>query len=191
MTMKKLPPRRIVTGHNPAGKAIIQEDGAPARIQKIGGDTGPMFYEIWNTTESPAVIDHASSEPHEEGIMLAPPSNGTRIRVLDIPPDDASFETMTAEERIAHFAEIGAADAVPDGGTSERHAHFHRTETVDYGIVLEGEIVLIMDEGETLCKAGDIIIQRGTNHGWSNRSDSNCRIAFILIDGRFSEALAS
>lgn len=65
----------------------------------------------------------------------------------------------------------------------------HRTETIDYGIVLEGEIVLIMDEGETTVRAGDIVIQRGTNHGWSNRSDRNCRIAFILIDGAFDEEL--
>jgi uncharacterized cupin superfamily protein len=65
----------------------------------------------------------------------------------------------------------------------------HRTETIDYGIVLEGEITLIVDEGETIVRAGDIVIQRGTNHGWANRSRSNCRIAFILIDGRFSGGL--
>ena len=149
-----------------------------------------MFYEVWNTTETPALIDHDSGEPFEDSIVLAPPKNGTRIRVLDIPPDDASFETMSPEERRAHFAEIGAADAVADGGNSDRHAHMHKTQTVDYGIVLDGEIVLIMDEGETVCRRGDIIIQRGTNHGWANRTDKNCRIAFILIDGKFDPALA-
>lgn len=187
--MKKAPFNRIVTGHNSDGKAVILEQGPPPRVQRIGGDTGPMFYEVWNTTETPVMIDADSGEPFEDGITLAPPQNGTRIRVLDIPPDDPSFETMTPEERIAHFAEIGAGDAVADGGTSERHAHMHKTETVDYGIVLEGEIVLIMDEGETYCKAGDIIIQRGTNHGWANRSEKNCRIAFILIDGKYSPEL--
>ncbi|MEQ8300524.1 MAG: cupin domain-containing protein [Hyphomonas sp.] len=188
--MTEAPFRRIVTGHNAAGKAIIQEDGPPPRVQRIGGETGPMFYEVWNTTQTPAPIEHASGEPHEDNIVLAPPKNGTRIRVLDIPPDDPSFENMTAEERKAHFAEIGAADAVADDGKSARHAHMHRTETVDYGIVLEGEIVLIMDEGETTVRAGDIVIQRGTNHGWANRTDRNCRIAFILIDGQFDPALA-
>ena len=188
--MTEAPFRRIVTGHNSEGKAIILEDSPPPRVQRVGGDTGPMFYEVWNTTSTPAPIDPASGEPHEGNIVLAPPTNGTRIRVLDIPPDDASFETMSAEERIAHFEEIGAGDAVADGGNSERHAHMHKTETIDYGIVLSGEIVLIMDEGETLCRAGDIIIQRGTNHGWANRSDQNCRIAFILIDGKFSPELA-
>jgi hypothetical protein len=189
--MENTIPRRIVTGHNSEGQAIIQEDGPAPRVQRIGGETGPMFYELWNTTASPALIDHASGEPHEEGIQLVPPENGTRIRILDIPPDDASFADLSPEERIAHFAEIGAGNAVADGGTSERHAHMHKTETIDYGIVLDGEIVLIMDEGETLCKTGDIIIQRGTNHGWANRSDRNCRIVFVLVDGKFSPELAS
>lgn len=181
------PVRRIVTGHTPAGVAIIQEDGAPPRQQRIGGEIGPMFHEIWNTRATPAPIDPASGEPHEDGIVLAPPKGGTRIRVLDIPPEGDKFATLTEEERIAHFAEIGAGDALAQGN---RHAFMHRTETVDYGIVLEGEIVLIMDEGETLCRTGDIIVQRGTNHGWANRSDANCRIAFILVDGAFTGGLA-
>ena len=189
MDMKEAPFRRIVTGHNQAGRAIILEDAPPPRVQKIGGETGPWFYEVWNTTETPAKIDHDSGEPHEDAIVLAPPKNGTRIRVLDIPPDDPSFENMSPEERKAHFAEIGAADAVADGGNSDRHAHMHKTETVDYGIVLEGEIVLIMDEGETTVRAGDIVVQRGTNHGWANRTDKICRIAFILIDGEFAPDL--
>jgi mannose-6-phosphate isomerase-like protein (cupin superfamily) len=149
-----------------------------------------MFHEIWNTRAMPAPIDPASGEPPEDGIMLAPPRNGTRIRVLDIPPDDASLEDMSPEEARAHFAEVGAADASSYSGKNSRHARMHRTETIDYGIVLEGELVLIVDEGETIVRAGDIIIQRGTNHGWANRSDANCRIAFILIDGEFTGELS-
>lgn len=187
--MTTAPFRRIVTGHNAAGQAVILEDAPPLRVQRIGGETGPTFYEVWNTRATPAPIDRASGEPHEDGIVLAPPKNGTRIRVLDIPPDDASLAEMTPEQARAHFAEIGAADASSHSGRGSRHAHMHRTQTVDYGIVLDGEIVLIMDEGETLCRAGDIIVQRGTNHGWANRSTCNCRIAFILIDGRFEDGL--
>jgi uncharacterized cupin superfamily protein len=66
----------------------------------------------------------------------------------------------------------------------------HRTETIDYGIMLEGELTLIMDIGETTIRAGDIVIQRGTNHGWANRSGKACRIAFVLIDGQFTDGLA-
>ena len=165
--MSERPVRRVVTGHNAQGQAIIQEDGSVPRTQKIGGGTGPLFHEVWNTRATPAPIDADSGEPPEEGIILAPPANGTRIRVLDIPPDDDSLSEMTPEQAKAHFAEIGAADASS----------------------FEGELVLIMDEGETTVRAGDIVVQRGTNHGWANRTNENCRIAFILIDGVFDESL--
>jgi mannose-6-phosphate isomerase-like protein (cupin superfamily) len=183
--MKEAPVRRVVTGHDGEGRAIIQEDGAVPRMQRIGGPHGPLFYEVWNTRATPAPIDRASGEPAEEGIQLAPPKNGTRIRVLDIPPEDASIHSLTPEQIQAHFAEVGAADAPAEGGRGSRHAFMHRTETIDYGIVLEGELTLIMDVGETVVRAGDIVIQRGTSHGWANRSRQHCRIAFILIDGEY------
>jgi mannose-6-phosphate isomerase-like protein (cupin superfamily) len=181
--------RRIVTGHDGRGRAIIQEDGPVPRIRRIGGETGPLFHEVWNTRATPAPIDASSGEPPEGGIVLAPPRNGTRIRVLDIPPDDPGLQGVTPEEARAHFAEVGAAEASSHSGAGSRHAHMHRTETIDYGIVLEGEVVLILDEGETTVRAGDIVVQRGTNHGWANRSDRNCRICFVLIDGAFDEGL--
>jgi mannose-6-phosphate isomerase-like protein (cupin superfamily) len=188
--MEKTPFRRVITGHDPAGRSIILEDVPPPRVQRIGGESGPLFYEVWNTQATPAPIDPTSGEPPESGIVLAPPRNGTRIRVLDIPPEGDAIRTMTPEEARAHFAEIGAGSAsshTGDGGS--RHALMHRTETIDYGIVIDGEITLIMDEGETVVRAGDIIIQRGTNHGWANRSGRTCRIAFVLIDGRFEGGL--
>ena len=183
--MKEAPVRRVVTGHDAAGRAIIQEDGPVPRVQRVGGPHGPLFFEVWNTRATPAPIDAASGEPAEQGVQLAPPKNGTRIRVLDIPPEDASIASLSPEQIKAHFAEVGAGDAPLQGGKLARHAFMHRTETIDYGIVLEGELTLIMDVGETIVRAGDIIIQRGTNHGWANRSGRNCRIAFILIDGRY------
>jgi quercetin dioxygenase-like cupin family protein len=188
--MSEKPVRRIVTGHDAQGRAVFQSDGPVPRVQRIGGEHGPLFFEVWNTTETPARIDAASGETPEEGIRLAPPKNGTRIRVLDIPPDDDRLDNITPEEAQAHFAEVGAGEASSHGGEGSRHAHMHRTETIDYGIVLEGELVLILDEGETTCRPGDIIIQRGTNHGWANRSDKNCRIAFILIDGVYDGDLS-
>ena len=181
--------RRVVTGHDKDGNAIIQEDGAVPRVQQVGGAIGPMFHEVWNTRATPAPIDAASGEPAEEGIVLAPPANGTRIRVLDIPPEGDGIRNMTPEEAAAHFAEIGAGAASNAAKAGAKHALMHRTETIDYGIVIEGELVLIMDEGETTVRAGDIIVQRGTNHGWANRTNSNCRICFVLIDGKFNAEL--
>ena len=65
---------------------------------------------------------------------------------------------------------------------NKRHPGFHKTDTIDYAIVLSGEIYALMDEGEVLLKAGDVLIQRGTNHAWSNRTEEPCCVAFVLID---------
>jgi len=183
------PFRRVVTGHDREGRAIIQSDAPPARVQQLSGN-GPTFYEVWNTRETPARIDRASGEPHEEGLVLAPPPRGTRIRVMDIPPETAETAQVSPARAREHFAEIGAVEAsTHSSSAASRHPFMHRTQTVDYGIVLEGEITLLVDEGETTVRAGDIVIQRGTNHAWANRSGRNCRIAFILIDGAFTGGL--
>lgn len=189
--MSQAPFRRIVTGHDAQGRSVIVEDRPPPRVARIGGEVGPWFYEVWNTRESPVRIDPISTEPPEEGIQLAPPRGGTRIRVLDIPPEDERLRDLSPEAVRAHFAEVGAAEAASDGGRGSRHPFMHRTETIDYGIVLQGELTLILDDGETVVREGDIVIQCGTNHGWANRSGRNCRIAFILIDGKFERGLAS
>ena len=183
------PFRRVITGHDAAGRAVIQSDAPPDRVKVLSGD-GPTFYEVWNTRQTPVLIDRASGEPPEDHLTLKPPTGGTRIRIMDIPPETAEMQNIDAETARAHFAEIGAASVSTHAGTSSRHPYMHRTESIDYGIVLEGEITLILDVGETTVHAGDVVIQRGTNHGWANRSGRNCRIAFILIDGKFTDGLA-
>jgi mannose-6-phosphate isomerase-like protein (cupin superfamily) len=183
------PFRRIVTGHDSAGKAIIQSAAPPTRVQVIGNGEGPTFYEVWNTRETPALIDRASGEPFEAQLTLAPPKHGTRIRVLDIPSETESISRVDQTQAQALFAEIGAVGASTHAGAGSRHPHMHRTQTIDYGIILEGEITLLVDDGEVVVQAGDIVVQRGTNHAWANRSGRPCRIAFILIDGQFTDGL--
>ena len=178
--------RRIVTGHDEQGRSIVQEDGPPARVVTLGGESGTTFHEIWNTRATPVPIDRESGEPAEPGIALLPPAGGTRIRILDIPPDDGSVAALPREAVRALFEAIGAGHTLPE---NPPHPLMHRTETVDYGIVLEGEVVLILDERETIVRAGDVVVQRGTSHAWANRSSSNARIAFVLIDGKFEEGL--
>ena len=179
--------RRVVTGHDGAGRSRIQEDGPPPRVATLGGPSGTTFHEIWNTRATPAPIDRASGEPEEPGLSLLPPAGGTRIRILDIPPDDGTVAALPRAAVEALFEAIGAGHAL---AKDPPHPLMHRTETVDYGIVLEGELVLILDESETLVRAGDIVVQRGTSHAWANRSESNARIAFVLVDGRFDAQLA-
>jgi hypothetical protein len=177
-----------VTGHDREGHAIIQSDAPAARTQQIGGPAGPTFIEVWHTKQTPASIDHASGEPDERGLVLAPPPGGTRIRVIDFPPEGDAVRRLTVEAAAAKFGEMGGADAATSGAGAP-HPLMHRTQTVDYAIVLDGEITMILDRGETNVRAGDIVVQRGTNHAWANRSGRNCRIAFVLIDGRFVDGL--
>lgn len=180
--------RRIVTGHDGDGRSVVQEDGPAPRVVTLGGASGTTFHEIWNTRSTPAPIDRASGEPPEPGISLLPPANGTRIRILDIPPDDGSVAALPRDAVRALFEAIGAGHTLPD---DPPHPLMHRTETIDYGIVLEGELVLILDGGETVVRAGDVVVQRGTSHAWANRSGANARIAFILVDGSFEAELRS
>ena len=183
------PFRRIVTGHDDEGAAIIVSDAPPTRVEKIG-PLGPVFYEVWNTRETPARVDRNSTEPPEDRLILQPPRGGTRIRVLDIPPEGAELAQISPEVAREHFEAIGAGEASTHAATgAQPHPFMHRTQSIDYGIVLEGELTLIVDKGETVVRAGDIVVQRGTNHAWANRSGANCRIAFILIDGQFADGL--
>jgi len=116
-------------------------------------------------------------------LRLPPPAGGTRIRIVDIPPDTPEFLARGAERMAAAFGEIGDVGASTVAADSP-HPLMHRTETVDYGIVIEGELVLVLDTEERRLLPGDVVIQRGTNHAWANRSDRPCRIAFVLLDGR-------
>jgi mannose-6-phosphate isomerase-like protein (cupin superfamily) len=182
--------RRVVTGHDADGKAVISDDSVPPYSHLIGGPGGPTFIEVWNTRETPVVIEQDFIEPTERALMLGPPKGGTRLRIIDFPPESAAIRQLTADGASAAFAQMGDAAAA---GTHSGAPHplMHRTQTVDYGIVLEGELTMIMDRGETTVRAGDIVVQRGTNHAWSNRSGANCRVAFVLIDGQFSNELKS
>lgn len=180
--------RRIVTGHDADGHSIIASDTAPQRRESMGPH-GPHLYEIWNTRETPARIDRNNEEPLETSLTLAPPQRGTRIRVCDFEPESAVGDLDTGAAR-KQFERIGGGHAFTGVGVP-RHPLMHRTESIDYGIVLEGEITLILDNQETVVRAGDIVVQRGTNHAWANRGKGVCRIAFILVDGVFDAGLVN
>jgi mannose-6-phosphate isomerase-like protein (cupin superfamily) len=172
--------RRVVTGHDALGRAVIVSDG-PARSVPVAAVPGTVFHEIWSTNGSPASLDDGP-DPALAEFALNPPPRGSRIRVVDIPPD-AVQAALSPEQAAAVFDEVGApaaGSAAPDAP----HPLMHRTETVDYGIVLEGEVWLVVDEGEVRLGPGDVVVQRGTNHAWSNRTDSVARMAFVLLDAR-------
>ena len=181
--MSLLPIRRVVTGHDKDGRAVIATDGALPTVVELAAIPGTIFHEVWSTAATPTPIDNGP-DPTAGPLKLPPPEQGTRIRFVDIPPDTEDFLRNGATRMKAAFGEIGDAHASTVGADSP-HPLMHRTETIDYGIVISGEITLVLDRGEADLKTGDVVIQRGTNHAWANRSDKSCRMLFILIDGKF------
>jgi hypothetical protein len=171
--------RRVVTGQSATGKATITSDALAPLVFPLEG--GPTIVELWKTLDSPARIHAQQEEPAAGPLSLLPPKNGTVLRIAEFPPDAAE---LSAEAGRAMFEKMGSGSSSTSGTAHD--ALMHRTETLDYGIVLEGEITLIVETGETTLAAGDVVIQRGANHAWSNRSGKMCRMAFVLIDGHYS-----
>jgi hypothetical protein len=169
------PVRRIVTGHNVQGKSIILSDENAANVFAPKSLVGLALTDLWETKHVPA-SNKGERDAAARPFKLEPPKQGTVFRVVDFPPDTV---LSTAENISKIFEEIGSPHT--KDRNNPRHPGFHKTNSVDYAIVLEGEIWAMMDEGETLMKAGDVLIQRGTNHAWSNRTNAPARVAFILV----------
>jgi len=153
--MNKIP-RRIVTGIENGKSTIIEDQPIENVVEHL---PGLIISDIWNTQKMPASLDLETQIPNTG--FPHTPKNGTYFRYVSIPPD----KDLGVEFKVG-----------------EPHPMMHQTQTLDYIIILSGELYLIMEEGETLLKAGDIVIQRGTNHAWSNRSDEACIQLAVLID---------
>jgi quercetin dioxygenase-like cupin family protein len=187
--MIDVPVRRVVTGHDGQGKAVVLADGEPPVIVRSPVQAGLAFHEIWNTDGMPALIESTFEEPTRKHADTAPPRNGTVIRIVDLPPEGPDGPQLDKEQARELFSAVGLARNA-EHHKAGRHPLMHRTESIDYGIVLSGEIVLLLDDSEVHLKQGDVVVQRGTIHAWTNRTDTICRMAFILADGRFAPDLA-
>jgi len=186
--MKSLPAfKRVVTGHDERGRALAALLGPTANNFPLKSVPGTLFHEVWNTSASPVVIDNGA-DPTSKPLQLSPGPLGSVLRVVDIPPDDIKKGAHEVDAA-GCFAEIGEAHA-GTGNSYSKHPLMHRTETVDYGIVTEGEVWLVLDDEDVHLKRGDIVVQRGTNHAWSNRTNEMARMVFILLDGRYASELA-
>lgn len=187
--MSSPPIRRVVTGHNSHGDAFIALDGPLPTVVALAHIPGTVFHEVWSTEGCPAPVGNGP-DPSLGPLRLPPPKNGTRIRFVDIPPDTDEFLQHGAARMRDAFEEIGDAAASTVKGGSP-HPLMHRTELIDYGVVISGEMILVLDKDETLLKPGDVVIQRGTNHAWANRSGKPCRMLFILVDGEYDPEISS
>ena len=170
------PVRRIVTGHNSDGRSVFLSDGPAPSVYVAPGNPDVSITDIWITEGAPAT-NLGADDPTEGPLQLLPPMNGTVIRILEIPPDSERDYSKTKD----YFDGMGAGTGILDDG-SDRHPGMHRTDTVDYIVVLSGEVWALMDDDEVLMRPGDCLVQRGTNHAWSNRSDKPCRFLGVLVD---------
>ncbi len=187
MTLR--PIHRIVTGHDVEGKAVVSLNGPLPTSVELTAIPGVVFHEVWNTDSTPVTIDNGD-DPTLGALCLPPPKNGTRIRFVDIPPDSDELITHSTSELKEAFTEIGDSKASTAKAGSP-HPLMHRTESVDYGIVIEGELTLVLDDSEVVVGPGSVVVQRGTNHAWANRSGKTCRILFILVDGTYAPEIAA
>jgi quercetin dioxygenase-like cupin family protein len=167
--------RRIVTGHDAEGKAVaIFDQPVVSRQRSPGGNALTM---LWVTAENPVDVS-GRADRAETKVGVPPPASGSIFRIVDFPP------TSEGAAPVDHHAMLVGMGIDPTSQGYARHDHTHRTRSIDYAIVLEGEIDMLMDDTEIHVKAGDVLIQQGTNHAWVNNGTSPCRIAFILIDAK-------
>jgi hypothetical protein len=177
MTTK--PVRRIVTVDDEHGQSVAISDGPSPDVRTDPARPGYASTRIWVTDRTPARVRvrETLDTPH----TLEPPAGGSVCRVVTFPPEDSA--KVEAGDVQAFFAAMGSPRASVEGP----HPYMQQTRTLDFCLVLEGEITLVLDAGEVALKAGDTVVQRGTRHAWSNRSGKPCTIAFSSHDAVFEE----
>ena len=173
------PIRRVVTGKDATGKAVVLMDSAAPNVH-VRKEAGLAATFLWLTNSFPALLDQHQG-PDSQRTGIAPPPNGTIFRVVEFAPENEI--TADYETRLQLTRQLGLA---PEGSTRDRPRDpgMHRTRSLDYAIVLSGEIDMLLDDSEVHLQAGDVVVQQGTNHAWVNRSERPCQIAFVLIDAK-------
>ena len=180
--------RRVVTGHDKDGKAIVISDGLTPTLKTNPLRPGHRSTDVWKTNAAPAPITKNEPDPTLGSRTIHPAPQGTVIRIAEIAPESEDIRNLTPEQAREVFKAAGNENA-STFGRGGRHPMMHRTETIDYAVILEGELTMLLDDEDVQLKTGDVVIQRGTNHAWSNRSGKICRILYVLIDGRFDPEL--
>ncbi len=179
--------RRIVTGHDDQGNSIVTEDGPAPSVHTNPKRVGYYLTNLWLTHEMPVKVDNGA-DPTLSPLQLEPPKNGSVVRIIEFGPEGEWTKQLDNAGAKEAFGALGTnkASTYKEGG----HPLMHRTESVDYALVLEGEIHLVLDKEERLMQQGDFLVERGTSHAWANRSGKPCKMLFVLIDGTFDAEIA-
>jgi hypothetical protein len=174
--------RRIVTGHDAQGRSIIVSDGAPTNVVPNPADSDRGHINFWRTERVPADNTVFADPMAGPPCPLAPPKGGTMFRFFQIAPErnEAGLSAAERNTRMGQmFEAAGAADARVD---TRRHPSMHKTDSVDYIVLLKGEVTALLDVGEVKMRPFDVLIQRGTNHGWVNHGEEPALLVAVLVD---------
>lgn len=172
--------RRVVTGVTAQGRSTVVSDGICPHTTTLHDIPSFKLTELWKTSEMPVEIGRADDQCSLP-IELVPFKNGTSLRFVEFPPDTEWKGRVNGAEA---FAALGDSGSSAIDSSSDRHEMMHATKTLDYIMILKGEIWCVLDETETCLKAGDVLIQRGTSHAWSVRAQEPCLVLAVLIDGQ-------
>ena len=166
---------RVVTTINKDGKSVaLVDDALPLQSLRSPNPAG----EVWVTQAAPADFNWTEDRGKIK-VALQPPKNGTIFRIVDFVPMTEAIEKLPMDTMM----KVAGVDA-PKRGLPPKHPMMHRTRTIDYAIIMSGEIDMMLDDSVVHLKAGDVVVQQATNHAWINRSGKPCRVAFILMDSQ-------
>jgi mannose-6-phosphate isomerase-like protein (cupin superfamily) len=166
---KVAPVRRVVTGHNDEGRALVVSDGACPHVDCILGQDDHATTEIW-VTSIPA-NNNVEGDPVVLPHRIQPPEGSAVFRIVEFPPDETFRAALRPDQKL-----------IQDDSHANDSPMMHRTRSTDYVVIMAGELVCVMEEGEVLMRPGDVMVQRGTNHEWQNRTNEPARAAFVMID---------
>ena len=166
--------RRVVTGLDDKNHAVVLFDN---RIPLKSDSPILLSINFWITDSTPPSL--SSQDTANRQIGVSPPDNGTKFRVVEFNPLDAAAEAKLPPEMI-----MKGVNHPPARGIPVTHPMMHRTRSLDYAVILSGEIDMMLDDTSVHLKQGDVIVQQATNHGWVNRGTAPCRILFVLMDSK-------
>ena len=171
--------RRIITGHNARGQSVIVSDAPSPHTLSLIDDPAFGLTDLWVTSGSPADNTGSADAAARSALTLEPPRGGSIFRVVEFPPDQATAGKL---DRAKLFEVMHASGTMDREGA--RHPGMHKTKSIDYIVVMRGEIDMLLDDSEVHLEAGDVLIQRGTIHAWVNRGKEVCRFGVVLIDAQ-------
>lgn len=176
------PVRRVVViDENEKSRAIA--DGPSPDVRTDPARPGLMLSRLWVTDRTPVRIEGVRESVKDHPHTLVPPPGGSVCRAVTFPPEKGYLGKVTARQVGDWFESIGARETWT-GEKQARHPYMHRARTLEFALVVEGEITLVLEAEEVHLKTGDTVVQRGTNHAWSNRGNAPCTVVFSTHDAQ-------